>query len=146
MSGETIAVFGTQKTLATAGNAIANNSLDVAATPYDVVVDGLGFPDGDFVIAATFAVAPIEGTLLALYAQPMAVDGTNNAEVPESTRPTVFIGSFLVNNVITTQYIVLTARDLPRKATYYIHNASTGQSLAAGWTLKVTPRSYKAAP
>lgn len=147
MSGETIVVFGTQKTLAASGAATPNGTLAVAGTAsYDVVADGLGFPDGDFALSIIFATAPLEGSSLTLYARPLGIDGANNGEVPETTRPTLFIGSFIVNDVITQQYILLTARDLPRKADYYIHNLGTGQTVSAGWTLKVTPRSYKAAP
>lgn len=146
MSGETIVVYGTTKTLEANGVLIANASLAQADdAAYDLVADGSSFPDADFVLSATFGTAPTEGTVLALYAQPLAIDGANNAEAPETTRPTLFIGSFVVNNVTTTQYIFLTGRDLPKKANYYIHNSGTGQSLNAGWTLKVTPRSYKAA-
>lgn len=149
MSGETIAVFGTQKTLQASGSsgAIANNSLDQAIGDfYDIVADGLGFPDADFVLSCSFATAPTEGTVVALHAQPLAIDGANAGQIPEVTRPTIYIGAFVVNNVTTAQYILLTARDLPKKANYYIHNNGTGQALAGGWTLKVTPKSYKAAP
>lgn len=146
MSGETIVVYGAVKPLASAGSAIANNSVAQASTAsYDITVDGSSFPDAEFVLAATFSVAPTEGTVLALYARPLAIDSTNNAEAPETTRPTTFIGSFVVNDVTSTQYMLLVARDVPMKADYYIHNSGTGQSVSAGWTLKVKPRSYKAA-
>lgn len=140
MSGETIVAIGTPKTLEASGASIANNALAQADdASYSVTSDGGYFPDAKFVISATFAMAPTEGTTLALYARPLNIDGTNDAEAPETTRPTVFIGAFVVNNVTTAQYIELLAQDVPWNADYYLHNNGTGQTLSAGWTLKVTP-------
>lgn len=141
MSGETIVKFGTVKTLEANGAAIANNALAQADdASYDLVADGAYYPDADFVLTGTFATAPTEGTVLALHARPIDVDGTADTEAPETTRPTVFIGSFVVNNVTAVQTMTLRAYDLPTKADYYVHNNGTGQTLSAGWMLKVTPR------
>ena len=140
MSGETIIKLGTPKTLEASGASIANNTLAQADdASYSVSADGAYYPDAKFVLAATFGTAPPEGTTLALYAQPLDIDGTNDSDAPEATRPTVFIGTFTVNNVTTAQYIELLAQDVPWNASYYIHNNGTGQTLSAGWTLKVTP-------
>ena len=140
MSGETILTLGTPKTLEANGASIANNTLAQADDAnYSISADGGYFPDAKFVLAGTFGTAPTEGTTLALYARPLDIDSTNDAEVPETTRPTVFIGAFTVNNVTTAQYIELLAQDVPWNAAYYIHNNSTGQTVSAGWTLKVTP-------
>lgn len=141
MSGETIVKFGTTKTLEANGASIANNTLAQADdASYDIVADGAYYPDTDFVLTATFGTAPTEGTVIALYARPLDVDGTADTEVPETTRPTVFVGSFVVNNVTTAQTMTLRAFDVPTKADYYIHNNGTGQTISAGWVLKVTPR------
>ena len=146
MSGETIIKLGTPKTLEANGASITNNALAQADDAnYSVVSDGAYYPDAKFVLSATYTTtAPTEGTTLALYARPLDIDGTNDAEVPETTRPTVFIGTFAVNNVTTAQYIELLAQDVPWNAAYYLHNNSTGQTVSAGWTLKVTP--YTVAP
>ena len=147
MANETIYVKGTQKTLMSAGASIANNAIGTATTAnYDAVVDGAGFPDAEFVLGVTFTVAPTENSVIVLLAQQLDIDGTNDADVPETTRLGRVIGSFVVNNTTTTQYIPLFARDLPLLATYYLYNNATGQAISANWTLKVTPRSYKAAP
>lgn len=149
MSGEIIVVYGTPKTLEASGSSISNNSLVQADdASYDTSSDGASFPDAEFVLTCAFATGPTEGTSLALYARPLDIDSTNDAEVPETTRPTVFIGTFTVNNVTTTQYIVLNgiyAQGVPKKADYYIHNNGTGQSVSSGWKLVVTPRSFKTA-
>lgn len=143
MAGETILAFGTPKTLESSGASIANNALAQADNAnYDIAADAAYFPDAEFVLTATYGTAPTEGTVLALYARPLDVDGTADAEVPEAARPTVYVGAFVVNNVTTTQYAELIARDVPWKADYYLHNNGTAQTVSAGWTLKVTPCTY----
>lgn len=143
MANETKLFFGAVKTLEGNGAAIANNALAAADDAnYDLAADAGSYPDAEFVLTGTFSVAPTEGATLALYARPLDIDGTADAEVPETTRPTVYVGSFTVNNVTTAQSMLLVAQDLPRLAAYYVHNNGTGQSLSAGWTLKVTPRTY----
>jgi hypothetical protein len=143
VAAETRLFFGAAKTLEANGASIANNALAAADDAnYDLAADAGSYPDAEFVLTGTFSVAPTEGATLALYARPLDIDGTADAEVPETTRPTVYVGSFVVNNVTTAQSMLLVAQDLPRLAGYYVHNNGTGQSLSAGWTLKVTPRTY----
>ena len=57
-----------------------------------------------------------------------------------------YIGSFVLQASATNtdQYLALIAYDVPAEAEYYIIN-NAGQTLSAGWTLKVTPRTYKPA-
>lgn len=146
MAGETIRVYGTAKTLEANGALIANNTLVQADDAnYDIVSDGSSYEDAEFVLGFTYATTPTEGTVLALLVRPLDIDGTNDAEVPETTRPIRQVGVFVVNNVTTAQYAICVGRDLPKLGAYYIHNVGTGQSVSAGWTLKVTPRSRKAA-
>lgn len=132
---------GTPKVLEASGGSITNNAVVQADDDtYDIATDGEGAPDAEFVLGFTFGSAPTEGTVLALYARPLDVDGTNDAEVPEAARPTRYIGVFVVNNVTSTQYSPpLLGRRLPKLASYYVHNAGTGQTVSSGWTLKVTP-------
>lgn len=140
MANELIVKFGTPKTLEANGGAISNGAVGQANdAAYSIVSDGAYYPDGDFVLKATFAVAPTEGAPISLLARPLNIDGTADAETPEATRPTRFIGNFFPNNVTTDQYMILTGRDLPTEAEYYLLNASA-QEVSAGWTLKVTPR------
>jgi len=148
MSNECITVWGsTIKSLESNGAAIPNNTLAQADdATYAIEADGGGFPDADFALVGSFGVAPTENAVLALYARPLDIDGTKDTDVPEAARPTRYIGVFTVNNTTTEQVWLLEAYGLPRKADYYVHNNGTGQQLAAGWTLKVTPRTSKLAP
>jgi hypothetical protein len=141
MAGERIVKRGTQKTLEANGSAIAANAVVQANdATYSLSADAANYPDAVFVLTVTFSVAPTEGESLALYARSLNIDGTANAEVPEAKRPGWVIGTFEVNNVTTAQSIPLLATDLPDEAEYYIHNVSAAQTVSAGWTLKVKPR------
>jgi hypothetical protein len=146
MAGEITVTFGTEKTLEANGAAIANNNVGQADdATYSVAADGANFPDARFVLSFAFGTAPAENTSLVLLARPLNIDGTADSEPPENGAATFkgrFMGAFTVNNVTTTQYAVLTAYDLPREAEYFVWNNGTGQSLSAGWTLKVLPRTY----
>jgi len=150
MSNENIVVWGAAKTLESAGVSIANNALAAAAALYSIEADGAGFPDGEFVLTVNYATSPTDMSLLSLYARPMDVDGDTDTDAPDATRPNLFLGAFQPDNRTGAQTLVLAplgfARDLPRKAEYHIHNSGTGQAVQAGWTLKVTPRTNKAAP
>jgi len=140
MSNEAIVVKGTEKTLEASGAAIANNTLAQADdASYNIFTDGLGYPDARFVLVGSFATAPAENTTLALYARPLNLDGTADADAPEITRPTRYIGIFVVNNVTTGNPLECSAQNVPWEADYYIHNNGTGQTLSAGWKLLVTP-------
>lgn len=143
MANEAKIFRGTTKTLEANGALIANNDAGVADdATYAQVADGAGYPDGEFVLGFTFGTAPVENSIIALYARPLDIDGTNDSEVPESGALTFkgeYIGGFVVNNVITIQYARCVGRNLPALANYYLHNAATGQSIAAAWTLKITP-------
>jgi len=147
MSGETIEVWGTTpKVLESAGTGFASGSLVPASNTYDKIVDGGGYPDGQFILAATFNTAPVENSLISLYVREYAMDGSGvRTDAPETTRPGRQIGSFQVNDRTASQPMILTVNDLPAKADYYLHNNGTGQAVAAGWKLTVVPRSYKSA-
>lgn len=145
MAGESKYYLGTTKTLEASGALIANNDVGQANdATYATAVDGLGYPDAEFVIGFTFAVAPTENSVLVLYARPINIDGAAVSEPPENGALTFkgsdLIGTALVNNVTTLQTARLVGFRVPRDAQYWIFNSATGQSIAAGWTLKVTPR------
>lgn len=149
MSGEAVVVFGTQKTLEAAGVQITSNSVAPADDAvYGIAADGASFPDAEFSLTCTFAGAPASNAIVSLYAAPQDIDGTLDADPPESSRPSIFVGTFAVKATTSSQTIPLTgvvARDLPAIAYYYLHN-NTAVTINAGWSLKIKPRSYKAAP
>ena len=141
MAGEAIVKWGTQKTLAASGaSLVVGGVIQAVDATYGLAADAANYPDAEFVLKVTYSVAPNEGGQIALYARPLDIDGTADAEVPEAGLPVWFVGSFTVNNIVTAQSMILLAQDLPALAEYYIHNVSTGQTIPAGWSLKVKPR------
>jgi hypothetical protein len=141
MAGELILKRGTTKTLEANGASIGNNAVGQANdATYGLVADAAYYPDAEFVLGCTFGTSPTEGAPICLLARPINVDGTADTETPEATRPNVFVGNFFPNNVTTLQYMTLIGRCLPLEAEYYLHNNATGQTISAGWTLKVTPQ------
>lgn len=150
MATETTVVYGTSKTLEANGASITNNNVDQANdASYSVSSDGSNYPDAEFVLSVTFGTAPTENSTIVLLVRPLDVDGTSDTEVPENGATTFkgqYVGSFVMNNVTTAQYARLIAYDVPPVGDYYIWNNNTGQTISAGWTLKVRPRTYKPAP
>lgn len=143
MANEITRAFGTQKTLEANGGTIANNAITQANdASYSTSADGSDYPDAEFVASFAFGTAPTEGTVLALIARTLNIDSTNDAEAPEAARADRYIGQFTVNNVTTTQYAACFGRNVPREADYYLLNSGTGQTVSAGWTLKVTPMTF----
>lgn len=140
-TNDAIVKFGTTKTLEANGASAANNTIVQADdASYNIATDGDYCPDAEFVLAATFGTAPTENTTLDLYARELNIASTNDAQAPETTFRNRYIGSFQLNNVTATQYIKLIAYEVPVEADYYLHNNGTGQTLSAGWSLTVTPR------
>jgi hypothetical protein len=85
MANETIIKLGTPKTLEANGASIVNNAIAQADdASYSISADGADYPDAKFVLAVTFGTAPTEGTIVALLARPLNIDGTNDSEVPEA--------------------------------------------------------------
>lgn len=149
MSGENIVVWGASLPLESAGGTLANNAIAKATNTYAVGTNGGGYPDAEFTLSINYAAAPAENGVIALYARPITPEGmVGMTEVPETTRSTVFIGVFPLNNVTGWQDITLApagfARDVPRNAEYYVHSNGAGQQ-ATTWKLVITPRTYKAA-
>lgn len=140
-TNDAVVKYGTTKTLEANGASVANNAIAQADdAEYSIASDGSYAPDADFVLAVTFGTAPTANTLIDLYAQELDIDGTNDAQAPTTTYKQKYIGSFVVNGVTVRQFLKLTAYDVPANANYFIHNNATGQTISAGWTLKVTPR------
>jgi hypothetical protein len=148
MANETIYAWGTQKPLEASGAGFADGAIVQANdASYATGTDGAGFPDAVFVLKIQFAaVSGIEGRTIALYVRPLNIDGSNDAPAPTATYLQKYVGSFYLqasaNN--TDQYVACYARDLPPEGDYYLGNNS-GTAASAGWSLKVTPKSYKPA-
>lgn len=148
MSGETVEVWGAARALETSGLTVANGAIVQVSSWYDKNgADGNGYPDAQFILDVTFGVAPVENSLISIYAREYGMDGGIRTQAPEASRIERSIGSFRVNDVAgSLQRLIFMAYDLPGKADYYLHNNGTGQAMNSGWKLTVVPRTYGPRP
>ncbi len=145
MAGETIRVYGTQKTLEANGAAIANNAIGAADDATVSQADTSDYPDGVFVLMGNFTTAPTANRTIDLIIQPLDIDGTNDAPDPTATHLHHHMGVFRPKAVTGAQYMYCEVFNLPRAFKAWLYNNNTGQSLPAGWTLKFTPLALKPA-
>lgn len=139
MAGETKIIYGTQKTISTTIGAVTNNAISAACGTYSAT-DTLGYPDADFVLVVAFGTAPTERTSIDLIVRPLNVQSTSDADAPQATYRPHLLGSFVVDNVTTSQVLFLRAYDLPKEGELYLYNNGTNQSTSANAELYMTPR------
>ena len=89
MSNEAIVFLGTPKTLESSGGSIASLAVvQATVADYSIIADGANYPDAEFVLTATFSVAPVENTKLALYGlYKQATEGDVTGKRPGFTNP-----------------------------------------------------------
>lgn len=141
-TGSLVEFFGTQDTIAGSGATVANAAFGSAATTWTNDDDA---PRASVVLQCAFSVAPTANTVVNLYLRPLDIQSTNDQDIPDANFTHVYVGSFPVNDVTTTQYITIDI-SLPNNYTsqqynLYIENQA-GQTISAGWTLYVTPKTY----
>ena len=141
-TGTIIEFFGTQDPITGSGATVANNAFGAAATTWTNDDDA---PRASVVLLCSFSVAPTANTAVNLYLRPLDIQSTNDQDVPDANFTHVYVGSFPVNDVTTSQYITI---DISLPNTYtsqqynlYIEN-KCGQTIGTGWTLYVTPKTY----
>lgn len=141
-SGDAVNSFGTQTT-------VSDTTANVADLAFSVAGDAATFPNTDnapqasFVAMFNFSVSPDTNSAVNLYCRPMNIDGGNDQEVPSASFRHGFLDSFPVDAVTTAQYVsvdvVLPNTYSGQVYEFYIENI-TGQTIPAGWTLKITPK------
>ncbi len=135
-------VYGTVKTLEASGASVANNVIAQANDADWSSTDTADFPHATFALSVTFSVAPTENAGIDLVLRRMNVDGTNDELAPEATRLVHYEATFVVDNITTIQYMAEDVLKVPKEGQAWIYNNATGQTISAGWTLKMTPFSY----
>jgi len=140
MANNAIFKFGTPFTLEASGASAAN---DVFVQADDLLVTASNhaqYTTLDFVLSCAYSVAPTVGSVVNLFARAMNIDGTSDGQVPSANYLHTYLGSFPLENVTSTQYILLAGIPLPATEFYCYLENKAGQTLGAGWTLKATPR------
>ncbi len=139
-TNDAVVKSGTQKTLEANGASTADAAYTQANdASYVRVTDGSDAPDAKFALSVTFSVAPAAGKHIILFARALNFDGTNDAPVPSANYEASFVASFMVSPVTSLQYVEAVGYDLPADCDLYIRN-DAGQTISAGWTLKITPQ------
>lgn len=132
-----VKTHGTIKTLESNGAAIAAAAYGPALIAnYTRSVDGADAPDLKIALSLTFAVAPVSGDTITLFARRLNVDGANDTPVPSANFADKRLGFLIVSPVAAIQYLETVVRNIPKDMTLYIRN-DTGQSINLGWTAKV---------
>lgn len=141
-----IEFYGTQDTVTAGGgtSAVTDGSYSASGD----VVSG-GWTNDDDAPRAAFVLQCQQATVgagsIALYARRMNVQSTNDEPQPDSSFPGELVGAFTLDagSATSTNMYLVTHGRLPNVYTsqnyeFYIRNR-TGQTIAAGWVLYVTP-------
>lgn len=127
-----------------------SSSAAVADAAFSVSGDLAGWTNDDDASIATmvglftYGTAPDAGSAILLYARLLNIaDTTKDADAPNADIPRVYLGPFTLDDVTAEQVISITIGLPNAKASqeyeFYIENQG-GQSLSAGWSLQITPK------
>jgi hypothetical protein len=146
MANEVEWTYASQVTLDASGASAASNVFVAADDTTLASGNHSNYPWADFVLKTVGHGAAVGSNgYIALYRQDLNMDGTaGDAAVPAAANPVLFVGAFRVPDAQAsnaTTYYSLTDVPLSADCAFYIENKTT-QSLTAGWTLKVTPKTY----
>ncbi len=138
-----IEFFGTQDSL-------DDTSGSVAADTFSAASDLLAWTNDDdalqasVVLEANFSVGPDDNSSVALFAQVLNVQSTNDPLVPTATYQDKYLGSFPVKNTTGNRFSNPQMISLPNNITsqiyqFFIQN-NAGQTISAGWDIHITPK------
>ena len=145
-TGAAIVEFGAQSTVITTGATVnsGNPSLIGDVTLFTNIDNA---PSASFIFTGSFGTAPTLDSTIALYAQLLDVDGTNDTIEPSGTYNNIYMGSFPLANATGTQTLSIVAGLPNAKASqgynFFIVNQS-GQDLTTGATVKITSTAINA--
>lgn len=148
MANEAKWTYASQVTLESSGASAANAAFVQANDTTLGSANHSNFPYADFVLkTAGFGttLASTGNPSINLYRVDQDIDSTADAPVPDASNKNYFVGAFILPLSASSAssinyYLPVTDVSLSKNCGFYIENQS-GQSLIAGWTLKVTPKS-----
>jgi hypothetical protein len=140
-TGAIVDFFGTAVTVSGTTSAVATDSFSVGG-------DATTWTNTDNVLSAsvvgifTMTGSTANGTI-ALYARPLNIDSTNDANTPDANFLDKFLGVFILDESATIQYcpleVSLTNIVDGQEYEFYIKN-NMAVSVVAGWSLELTPK------
>ena len=151
-TNDAIEKFGTQDTVTAAGgtSAVSNGAYSASG---DVVSGGWTNDDDSDKAVAVLTFQYPSGTIvdtIDLYGRRLNIDGAADEPQPDSGYPGKPLGSFRMdtNQAATTNTSYIIDIALPNAYTsqiweFYLYNDSD-VTMTAGWTLKITPKTYGA--
>lgn len=152
MSSETIYKYSSQVTAISSTATCTSNSFNQAAEVTSLSSAQTGYyPMADAAIFASFStsVSSASNTLV-LYRRDLNIDGTNDAPVPTSASPAY--SAIVVNAMAVPPYTAASSGyffipnvPLAGDCEFYLQN-NTNASISAGFTVKITPKTYAPAP
>jgi len=140
-TNDSVDKFGTQDQLTSSSSAVANTAISVVADmPAWTNNENVDMASVSF--KGTLAVSGTAGTFINLYARKLNVQSTDDDLAPNITFKQTFVGSLAI--ISSTAQAITIDIPLPNYKTnsefeFYIINSS-GQSLNAGWTIYITPK------
>lgn len=144
-ANDTIVKFGTLDDLDSTSSTVADGAFSAAGDLATWTNDD-DAPMGAVVGLFTFGTAPTAGETIDLYVRPLNIaDTTKDQNAPTADQPVTYLGSFVLDDVTTEQVLMIDV-SLPLVASsqqfeFYIRN-NGGQTLSAGWSLQITPKTY----
>ena len=139
MANEVKYTYASQVTLEASGASGASDNF-IAADDADLTsANHSDYLFGDFALTCVLGGAPTNA-VINLYRRDLNIDGAADDAVPSTTYARTYVGLFAIPVSDSGTYS-LTDVPLTQDCEFYIEN-KTGQSLSAGWVLKVTPKSY----
>lgn len=148
MSSETIYKYSSQVTAISSTATCASNgfSQQAEATSLSSAQTG-NYPMADAAIFASFSTSVSSATnTLVLYRRDLNIDGANDAPIPQSAAPAysaIVVGAVAVPpyTAASSGYFFIPNIPLAGDCEFYLQN-NTNASIPAGFTLKITPKTY----
>lgn len=147
MANQIKLIVGTEYTLEANGGSTSNGTYTQADDANLTIANVAGYPALVIEFSGALGVTGTTGSVIDIYMRPLNFEGTNDAQAPSATHQHTWVASIPYDSAVTTSTfyhrtpVVANPHPLTECA-FYIANR-TGQTLSAGWTLKVTPISYQ---
>lgn len=147
MAGESIRDYGSWVDLETNGASISNNAFGAADDAgFSLSSQGGNRPHLECELEFAYGSVPTANSPVVLHHAPQDLfGGSNDGRDPSANNLGGAVARVLVENTTSTQRFRFDVLLAPTDSKYWLQNASTGQTISAGWKLRARAWSLKAA-
>lgn len=147
MASESIRDSGSWFDLEASGASITNNSFAEANDDtFSLATDGGSRPHLEFEFEWAHGTGPTANAPINFYAKDLTMfGGANHARDPSANNLQRLVKTITVDNTTSTQRRRFDVMFAPADASYWLHNAGTGQTISSGWKLRVRAWTLKPA-